>query len=107
MFEKESRQDSQGAPLKTVEINTMRRISSVSVKVNKMSSQLNGLRLKEESGSNVAELEWSQSGEGNWINRDIPESMEIIGVYLSKSGVSEYIQSLGFLLWRPNSNVNE
>ena len=59
MFEKELRQDSQGAPLKTVEINTMRRISSVSVKVNKMSSQLNGLRLKEESGSNVAELEWS------------------------------------------------
>ena len=45
--------------MKSVEINTMRRISSVSVKVNKMSSQLNGLRLKEESGSNVAELEWS------------------------------------------------
>ena len=59
LFEKEQHQDSQGAPLKSVEINTVRRISSVSVRVSKMNNQLNGLRLKEESGGNVADLEWN------------------------------------------------
>ena len=93
--------------MKSIEINTVKRISSVCVRVSKMNNQLNGLRLKEESGGNVAELEWNQSGDGNWINRDIPESMEIIGLYLSTQGMSEHIQSLGFILWRPNSNVNE
>ena len=56
----------------------------MSVRVSKMNNQLNGLMLKEESGGIVAELDWNQSGDGNWINRDIPESMEIIGLYFSK-----------------------
>ena len=84
LFEKGNRQDLQGAPLKSMEINTAKRISSISVRVSKMNNQLNGLMLKEESGGIVAELDWNQSGDGNWINRDIPESMEIIGLYFSK-----------------------
>ena len=100
--------------LKSIEIDTSKRISQVSMKVKATNTALCAMRLIDNTGSNVAELNWCQPDEASspsdaaeWITRDIQDDYEIIGIYMSTTGLQEYIQSLGFMLWKPNPNATD
>ena len=55
----------------------------------------------DESGDALLELEWQKRDDSEWDTRDVPAGKEIIGMYMSKSGDPEWIQSLGFIVWTP------
>ena len=50
----------------------------------------------------MTELKWLNDAEAQWVTRDIPAGLEIIGLYMSKAGDLEWIQSLGLVVWEPN-----
>ena len=91
--------------MKSANIDTNRRVCQISVKIKKHDNILCAMRLIDEHGENLVDLEWQKREDGEWITQDIPEGQEIIGLYMSKAGDPEWIQSLGFILWEPNPNA--
>ena len=64
---------------------------------------MDALRMEDENGEMILDLVWCESNDSEWQARTIPEGKEIIGLYMSKKGVAEAIQSLGFILWEPET----
>ena len=87
--------------LKSVNLDTKRRISKVSVRVRPEQYFMDGMRLYDENDEMVIDLKWCDSKDSVWETRNIPDGYEIIGLYMSKKGHEEAIQSLGFNLWKP------
>ena len=77
------------------------------MKVRKFNNAMCALRLTDDNGEIITELEWCQNEDAEWVNHDIQSGMEIIGLYMSKSGSAEYVQSLGFILWKTNNNATD
>ena len=65
-------------------------------------SQLNGLRLADEHGNLVVDVEWNQKrlDHGKWMTQSVPAGHEIIGVVCNRKGAG-HIARIGFLLWKP------
>ena len=93
--------------LKSADIDVSKKISKVSVKVRQDQYFMDGLRLIDEFGGNILDLKWCDSNDSEWQTRSVPEDKEIIGLYMSKKGHDEAIQSFGFILWTPNPNATE
>ena len=96
-----------GYELKNLEIDPTKKIVKVSFKVREIDNAMCALRLIDESATNVIELEWIKTDNDAWVSCDIPDGHEIIGLYMSTAGLTEHIQSLGFMLWRPNPNATD
>ena len=62
---------------------------------------MDGMRVFDESGALMADLVWCDSNDSVWETRRVPDGKEIIGLYMSKKGSAEAIQSFGFILWKP------
>ena len=77
------------------------------MKVSKSTNQLCAMQLSDEKGETIVSMKWYNDDKANWVNRDIPAGMEIIGIYMSKAGDLEWIQSLGFIVWEPNHKVTD
>ena len=77
------------------------RIASISMKVHNR-SQLNGLRLADEHGNLVVDVEWNQQKpeQGKWTTQSVPAGHEIIGVVCNRKD-ADHIARIGFLLWKP------
>ena len=62
---------------------------------------------EDESGATIHQIKWMNSSDADWQYRDIPAGMQIVGLYMSKAGDPEWIQSLGLLVWEPNPNATD
>ena len=49
------------------------------------------MRLVDDNGESLLELEWQKRDDSEWDTRDVPAGKEIIGMYMSKSGDPEWI----------------
>ena len=67
---------------------------------------MDGMRLYDENNEVLCDIKWCDSKDSVWETRDIPDGHEIIGLYMSKEGHEEAIQSLGFNLWNPSKLKN-
>ena len=45
------------------------------------------MRLIDDSGASIVDLEWSAARVSEWVTQDIPEGHEIVGLYMSKEGL--------------------
>ena len=90
--------------LKRINIDPKRRISKVSLKVNKNAPELMlGLRLIDHHGRYILDHTWcTEEYMGNyWTTQTIPDHREIIGL---KFVATDIIKELGFVLWTPDIN---
>lgn len=92
---------------KHADIDTSKSIRKVSIKVRKTNNLMYAMRLTDDSGVHVVDVEWDTHSAAKWVTHDIPDGQEIIGLYMSKKGKSYDIQSLGFILWKPNPSAIE
>ena len=58
-------------------------------------SNLNGIKLIDDEGSTLVQLEGNASGE--WKSQDVGEDESIIGVYGCRSGYA--LKGVGFIVW--------
>ena len=66
--------------LKTINIDTSKVIAKICMKVSE-GSYINGLRLVDTKGVYVVDVTWDEiTNEGEWIEHEIPEDQEIIGI---------------------------
>ena len=66
--------------LKTIEIDTSKTIGRICMKVSD-GSYINGLRLVDNNGNYIVDVNWDEiTNEGEWIEHEIPEGHEIIGI---------------------------
>ena len=87
---------------KRINLDTSRRISKVSLKVNKNIPELMlGLRLIDSHGHYILDHTWcTEEYMGNyWDTKQIPDYREIIGI---KFVASDTVKELGFVLWTPD-----
>ena len=87
--------------IKRATVDPDKRISQICIKLKRPDNILCGMRLMDDNGDSLLELEWQKRDDSEWDTRDVPAGKEIIGMYMSKSGDPEWIQSLGFILWTP------
>lgn len=61
------------------------------------------LRLIDEAGRNIVDLDWTNKfdGRGKWITRDIPADKQIIGLYCTTTKYDFSIPCVGFIVWTP------
>ena len=110
LFQKEAvaqKEATGGYALMSTDLDTTKKIRRVGIKVRQSNNAMCAMKLTDETGSNVVDLEWCHNDDAKWVIREIPTDSEIIGLYMSKDGNSEYIQSLGFVIWKPNPNAFE
>ena len=88
--------------LKQVTLDPSRRVSKISLKVNKNAPELMlGLRLIDREDHYIVDETWcTEEYLGNyWSTKVIPEGQEIIGL---KFVTTDKIKELGFVLWTPD-----
>ena len=85
-------------------IDGAKKLVKISVRV-KEGKYLHGLRLIDDSGTNVVDI--NAKDEGEWVTKDIPTGKEIVGYYCStkKGDLDDSIHRLGFLVWTPNPDA--
>ena len=93
--------------IKSCEVDTAKSISRISMRVKKSTNQLCAMKLTDDKGESIVEVKWFNDTKAEWINRNVPAGQEIIGLYMSKSGDMEWIQSLGFIVWEPNHKIKD
>ena len=95
----------EGFEVKTIAIDTVRTIRSISLKMHEK-KLINGIRLADEEGNNIVEETWeTRFNTGAWVTKQIPEGKEIIGLQCTiKNNMA--ITRLDFLLWKPVNNTN-
>ena len=80
--------------VKTAQVDTSKRIKQIQMKMI-ADSNLNGIKLIDEEGRTLIQLEGNASGE--WKTQEISEDESIIGVYGCKSGYA--LKGVGFIVW--------
>ena len=76
----------------THKIDSLKRIRRIQVKDWK--PQICGLRLIDDKGKYLLNLEWCALG--NWVTQDIAKDEEIVGIYGSKT-TGDYFNNIGFI----------
>ena len=70
----------EGFEIKTIPIDTLRTIRSISLKMHEK-KLINGIRLIDEEGNNIVDETWeTRFNSGTWVSKQIPEGEEIIGL---------------------------
>ena len=88
--------------LQQITLDPTRRISKISLKVNKNAPELMlGLRLIDREGHYIVDATWcTDEYMGNyWSTKAIPDGQEIIGL---KFIATDKVKELGFVLWTPD-----
>ena len=80
-------------------IDTQRKICKIAVKAFLNDSFL-GLRLIDQKGQYIIDETWSKWSHSEWVEFEVPDGMEVIGLKTRHSNY-EMIQRIGFILWRP------
>ena len=80
--------------VKEAKIDTTVRIKQIQMKMI-ADSNLNGIKLIDEKGQILCQLEGNASGE--WKTQEIAEDESIIGVYGCRSGYA--LKGVGFIVW--------
>ena len=85
-----------------IELDQEKKIRKIAVFVTSNQRRfLNKLRLMDEAGEIIVELNCYDDNHGSWVTHEIPPDKEIIGIYCNTNKEKLYICRLGFVLWTP------
>lgn len=92
--------------VKEAEVDPQKKISKISVKTGK-SNTICALRLQDAEDQMILDVEWLSNSKAEWVTHRVDDSQELIGLYMSKQGHNDFIQSLGFVVWKNRLNITE
>ena len=89
------------ASLTHIEIDTERTIRKISLKI-AYNEEIRGLRLMDEFDEFIVDVTWCEHSDiGEWVTKQIPKGLEIIGVRCRTQHYYTIIPRIDFLLWKP------
>lgn len=91
---------------KEIEIDTEKTIRKVSIYVEKQRHRFCKMIIKDDKDEEMCNIRMCECDRGDWVDIEIPEGKEIVGLFCNTESHHADMQGLGFNLWTPNPKAN-